>query len=284
MRLYKINLSQLPYVLVGEAESVVEEAFGAVPDAVDLVECGGKKSAARGEKQVEVVRLADAEGHERDADEDPEILESAGAVRPHIVAHDLVAVNAESEKCCCRNNARAVLALRAMPKHRAVVLKKNAEKLAQRLKRGFGGDHCAVGVGKVGSRAAFDLHDLFEDRGPRVPRDGGVLLVGQGRDVEIINALGHDVALMRKLCGRAEVDDCAKTLAVAQFLGNFKFNFAQMTASVKLTVANALAVRRGNTAKIAEILDFSCHIVLLCVMYLILYHKFPPLSTALFAF
>ena len=136
--LYKINLSQLLDVLVGEEEGVVEEAFGAVPDAVDLVKSGTHKSSARGEEQVEVVRLANAEGNKHNSDEDPKVLESAGAVGFHIVAHDLVAVNAESEKSRRRNNARAVLALSAMPEHRAVVLKKNVKKLAECTERGLG--------------------------------------------------------------------------------------------------------------------------------------------------
>ena len=66
------------------------------------------------------------------------IFESAGAVGPHIIAHNLVAVNAEGEKYRRRNNSRAVLALRAMPKHRAAVLKKNVEKFAKSSKRGLG--------------------------------------------------------------------------------------------------------------------------------------------------
>ena len=90
-----------------------------------------------------------------------------------------------------------------------------------------------------------------------MPRNCGVLLVGQGRDVEIINALGNNVALMRKLCGRAEVDNGAQTFFVAQLFGNFKFNFAQMSASVKLSVAYVLAVGSGNAAKVTEILNFS---------------------------
>ena len=106
-----------------------------------------------------------------------------------------------------------------------------------------------------------------------MPRNCGVLLVCQRGDVKIINALGNNVAFVRKLCGRAEVDDCAKSLAVAQFFCNFGLDFAQMSASVKLAVANALAVRCGNTAKIAEVFDFSCHIVLLNFYLIVMVSK-----------
>ena len=75
--LYKISLAEVAEVLVGELETVAEEALGTAPNAVDLVERSAKKGASGGEKKVEVVCLADAEGDERDSDEDPEILESA---------------------------------------------------------------------------------------------------------------------------------------------------------------------------------------------------------------
>ena len=136
--LNKINLTQFPDILIRKLERVVEETFGASPDLVDLVKSGTHKSSARGEEQIEVVRLANAEGDKHNSDEDPKVLESAGAVCFHIVAHDLVAVNAEGEKYRRRNNSRAVLALGAMPKHRAAVLKKNVEKFAKSSKRGLG--------------------------------------------------------------------------------------------------------------------------------------------------
>ena len=150
-----------------------------------------------------------------------------------------------------------------MPKHSAVVLKKNIEKFAKCRKRGLGGYHSAIGVSKVGACAALNLHYFFEDRRPRVTCDSRILLVGQRGEMDIINTRGNDVLFVRKLCGSAEVDDGTKSLFIAQFLCNLGLDFAQMSASVKLAVANALAVCRRNAAKVAEIFDFTCHFVLL---------------------
>ena len=175
--LYKIRLTEAEELVICELKGIAEESFRAAPNAVDLVKRGAHKVAAGGEKKIEVVRLANAEGDKYNADKYPKILESAGAVGLHIVAHDRIAVNSERKKYCRRNNARAVLALSAMPKHRAVILQENIKKLAECFKRGLGGYHRAVGVGEICARAAFDLHNFFEDRGSRMPCDGGILLV-----------------------------------------------------------------------------------------------------------
>ena len=227
------------------------------------------------------MRLADAEGDEHDSDIDPEILESAGAVRLHIIAHYRFAVNAECKKDRCRNDTRAVLALRAMPEHRTVVLiDEGAHQLAECLERGLGGDHRAVGLGKVGASTALDLHDLLEDRRTRVSGHRGVLLIGQRRDMEIIDALGNHVLLVRKLCGRAEVDDGAQALLIAQSFGYLGLDLSEMTAAVKHTVTDGLAVSRGNAAKVAEIADLLCHIYLPKQnRTLLFYHKIERLST-----
>jgi hypothetical protein len=65
-----------------------------------------------------------------------------------------------------------------------------------------------------------------------VSSDSGILFVCEGREMEIIYALGNDVALVRKLCGRAEVDDGAQARAVAKLFGNLGLDLAQMSASV----------------------------------------------------
>ena len=44
------------------------------------------------------MRLAYAECDEHNTDEDPKIFKEAGTVCAHIVAHDLVAVDSESEQ------------------------------------------------------------------------------------------------------------------------------------------------------------------------------------------
>ena len=73
--LYKINFAEVMDVGVGEFECFAEESVRTAPDAVDLVKRGAQKIAAGGEKQIEVSRLANAEGNKHNADEYPKILE-----------------------------------------------------------------------------------------------------------------------------------------------------------------------------------------------------------------
>lgn len=61
--LYKIRLAEAEELVIGELKSVAKEAVRTAPDLIDLIERRAHKIAARGEKQIEVFCLADAEGH-----------------------------------------------------------------------------------------------------------------------------------------------------------------------------------------------------------------------------
>ena len=83
--------------------------------------------------------------------------------------------------------------------------------------------------------------------------------------MKIINAIGNDVLSVRKLGGGAEVYDSCEILLIAQFFCGFLIDLAEVSASVKLSVANGFAVCRGNTAQIAQIFNSFCLFALLLI-------------------
>ena len=261
--LREIDLSQSQDVSVGKTDAVFEEGVGSAVNAVDLVEGCLQEEFSRGKQMIERECRADIE-HDGNTEEDKRVDEAAGAVGAHIIAHDDLSIYAECHEGDRGGNARAVLALRAVPQKGGVFfVSQEAKHFSERLKRFLLRDHQTVYVGKVLFGAAFLCHDLDQHALAVFSVDRGILLVVQGREVDVIDALCHNVLMLRKLRGTAKVDDRSQALAIAQKLRRFLRDLVKMAASVKLAFFDFSSVCRGKVAEVTEIFEFSEHFEIL---------------------
>ena len=124
----------------------MQKALGAAVQLVHLLKRSLEIFAARDEYLVKRPSGTPTQRYQYNAPIYKEILDAAGPVCTHIIAHDLIAVNAKRQEHCGTCDARTVLALRAVLQNRAgmTFVQQHAYKLCERFEGGLLGYHDTI--------------------------------------------------------------------------------------------------------------------------------------------